>query len=117
MLISVGKLSSIGEILTISDAAPAPGDRHVNVFDSLVVSVQPDGTVHDIPCRSHFASAPPASAAVCAAVATPRSAFASLSLTEVEEFEDPELLFLNLSERLHRERARPINNTSAICFM
>src|SRR5215204_6501485 len=101
----MGKLSSIGEILTFIDAVS--GERHENIFDSLVVSVQPAGIVHDIPCLSHFASLPPASAAPCAAVATPCSGFASLSLTEVEP---PELLFLNLSERLHSESASPITS-------
>src|SRR5215213_2031030 len=92
------------------------GERHEKIFASLVVSVQPAGIVHDIPCRSHFASLPPASVAACMAVATPGSGFASLSLTAADEPE-LELLFLNLSERLHRESARPINNASAICFI
>src|SRR5688572_30134128 len=114
MLMSTGKVSSIGEIFTFSDAVSV--ERHEKIFDSFVSSVQPAGSVNDIPCLSHFASLPPASAAIWTGVATPRSGLASLSLTEVEGVE-LELLFLNLSERLQRERARPMNKTNAICFM
>src|SRR6185295_8737808 len=75
MLISVGKLSSIGEMLTIKLAASKPpGDRQRSCFDSLVVSVHLGGTFHDIPCASHFAVPPPASAAVWAAVGVAFSA-------------------------------------------
>src|SRR5688572_26609103 len=117
MLMSVGKSSSIGEMLTINDAASdPPGERHVKLFASFVVSVQLGGTVHDMSCRSHFTSLPPAIAAVCASVGCAGSGFAALSLTEGADLVS-ELLFLNLSERLQSDKANPITNTSAMCFI
>src|SRR6185369_2803687 len=116
MLESAGKSASIGEMLTIIDAAsPPPGERMTNMFDSFVSSVQFGGIVHDIPCRSHFTSVPPASAAVCSAVGL------AVSTDRLEpEPVGPELEplpFLNLPERLHRERAKAISTTSRIFFM
>ena len=62
MLTSVGKLSSIGEMLTIKFAAsPPPGERQSSDFDSLLDSFQFGGTVQDIPWFSQLAVAPPAS--------------------------------------------------------
>src|SRR6185295_8721656 len=109
MLESTGKLSSIGEMLTMSEAAiPPPGERITNIFDSFVSSVQFVGMVHDIPCLSHFTSCPPASAAVCSAVALPGSTDLLLPPVAVgPEFELPDL---NLSERLQSERPRAISN-------
>src|SRR5687767_11825092 len=118
ILASIGNSSDIGEMLTISDAAPSPGDRQVNVFDSCCVSVQPGGTVNDIPCLSHFASGPPPIAAACAAVGCATSGFDSFSLTPPElELEAPEPPLCNRSERLQSDNAKPINNTSANCFI
>src|SRR6185503_7076482 len=116
MLTSVGKLSSIGEMLTFSVAASEPGECHRNDFDSFSNSVHFGGTVNDMPCRSHFTSWPPASAAVCAAVGCPRSADRELELLEPDELE-LELLPWSLSERLQRERAKPSSNRTRICFM
>jgi hypothetical protein len=108
----------MGEILTISEAAsPPPGERQVNDFDSFSCSVQPAGTVHDIPCRSHLIDCPPASAAICSAVARPGSAD-PLELLELDP-DGPELefAFLNRSERLQSERAKPISKSATICFI
>src|SRR5882724_6974046 len=119
MLSLVGKLASIAEMLTISEAAlPPPGERHINSFDSFVVCVHLGGTVHDIPCGSHFISCPPESAAVCAAVGSARSgAVPPLSAEPVPEpgaFEFPDF---SLLERLHRDNAKPRTSTSGMCFI
>src|SRR5215813_9380227 len=118
MLASAGKLSSIGEMLTINEAAsPPPGDRHMNDFDSFSCSVHCGGTVHDIPCLSHFACCPPAGAAVCAAVGSPCSAVLPppppLALVPLEL----EPLLCSFSERLQREREKQIVTASRICFI
>src|SRR4030095_532935 len=90
MLISAGKLSSIGEMLTIKFAASKPpGERHASSFDSFVVSVQLGGTVNDMPCRSHLTVWPPARAAACAPVGVACSAWMSLSVVPLFP---PELL-------------------------
>src|SRR5882724_2739660 len=50
MLSLVGKLASIAEMLTISEAAlPPPGERHINSFDSFVVCVHLGGTATTFP--------------------------------------------------------------------
>src|SRR6266478_7766843 len=72
MLVSVGKSSAIGEMLTISEAE-VPGALQTRVFDSFDDSVHFGGTLNDIPCWSHLTSRPPASAAVWAAVGCGRS--------------------------------------------
>src|SRR6185436_4848334 len=114
----MGNSSAIGEMLTIRLAAPpAPGDRHMNDWASFCSSVQFGGTVHDMPCRSHFAPWPPAIAAVCAAVVCACSGLAALSLTEPPEELDAEPPLWSFSERLQSDNAKPMNNTSAICFM
>src|SRR5262250_2238282 len=105
MLASTGNSSAIGEMLTIKFAASnPPGDRHANDSDSLCDSVQPGGTVNDMPCLSHFASLPPEIAAVCAAVGCAFSGVAPLSLTEPEP-EELEPLLCNRSERLQSDKA------------
>src|SRR5215470_2708293 len=106
-------------MLTISEAASAPpGDRRINDFDSFSCSVQPAGTVQDIPCRSHFICCPPASAAICSAVARPGSADPPEELLEPDP-DGPEFVLplCNLCERLHNERAKPISTTATICFI
>src|SRR5262245_15474125 len=117
MLDSAGKSSSIGEMLTMSEAAsPPPGERIMNIFDSFVSSVQFVGIVHDIPCFSHFTSLPPAIAAACSAVALPGSA---VLLEPPPELDEPEFEFplCSFSERLQRERAKAISTTSRMFFM
>src|SRR6185369_897572 len=105
-------------MLTMSDAAsPPPGERQLNDFDSFSCSVQPAGTVHDIPCRSHFIDWPPASAAICSAVALPGSADPPELLELDPDGPELEFPFLNLSERLHNDRAKPISNRATICFI
>src|SRR6266850_2407121 len=115
MLMSAGKLSSIGEILTIKFAASdPPGDRHVSIFDSFSVSVHFGGTVHDMPCRSHLTVWPPANAAVCAPVGVARSAWISLSPLP----DPPELLDgFSLLVRLQSESANPRTSKTGRCFM
>src|SRR5262249_44363783 len=120
MLDSAGKFSSIGEMLTINDAAsPPPGERHMNDFDSFSSWVHFGGTVRDIPCRSHLASWPPASAAVWAAVGVPCSALPLLLPPPPLALEPLELepLLCNFSERLQREREKQIVNASRMCFI
>src|SRR6476660_4048662 len=111
MLTSVGKLSSIGEILTIKFAASKPPvDLHENSFDSFVVSVHFGGTVKLIPCWAHLISCPPDKAACCDAVAAPCSAVVPPMLepefeSDVEpEVEDP---CFNLFERLQSDKEKP----------
>src|SRR6185295_10475970 len=115
MLISAGKLSSIGEMLTIKFAASEPpGERHVSIFASFSVSVHLGGTVQDIPCRSHLTVWPPARAAVCAPVGVAFSAWISLSPLP----EPPELLDgFSLLVRLQSERANPRTSKTGRCFM
>jgi hypothetical protein len=118
MLMSVGKLSSIGEMFTIRLAASEPpGERHANIFDSLVVSVHFCGTVQDIPCASHLTVCPPAIASVCAAVGFAFST--SPSLEEEERLPVcPELLLgFSLLVKLQSERAKPSIIRTGICFM
>src|ERR1051325_10527685 len=103
----------MGEMLTIKLAASEPpGERHTNDLDSFSCSVQFCGTVHDIPCRSHFISCPPRSAAICSAVGWPCSAVPPPALSEPD---GPS--FLNRPDRLQSERAKPISSTSRIFFM
>src|SRR6185503_18123061 len=110
MLTSVGKLSSIGEMLTIKLAASNPPvDRHANCFDSLVVSDHFAGTVKEIPCWSHLICCPPARAANCAGLASPCSAVAPpvLSLDDDEELVPDELFDLSLLVKLHNDKVKP----------
>src|SRR6185369_7703052 len=119
MLASVGKLSSMGEILTINEAS-LPGELHRSSLDSLLTSFQLAGTLKDIPCRSHFASCPPSRVANCAGLATPCSAGAPLSPEVEDELEpDPVVDFpcLNFSERLHSERANKKTSPSERYFI
>jgi len=117
MLISVGKLSSIGEILTIRFAAsPPPGERQSSDFDSLLDSFQFGGTVQDIPWFSQAAVAPPAKACVCAAVGVAFSASPPVSEDEVPEPADLSPV-LSLSPRLQSDRTRPRKRSTGICFM
>src|SRR5215217_8094236 len=115
MLASVGKLSSIGEILTISVAASElPGERQTNDFDSFVSSVHFGGTVHDRPCRSHLICCPPASAAVCSVVAWACSADLAVAPPVPDELEAS---FLTFPERLQRERVKPSSSRTRRFFM
>src|ERR1051325_1794290 len=119
MLSSGRKLSSIGEMLTIRFAASEPpGERHSSDFDSLVVSFQDAGTVHDMPCWSHFAVLPPANAAVCAAVGFACSTSPPL-LDPVAVFRvAPEFVDdLSLLVRLQSESAKPSRSSTGICFI
>src|SRR5687768_9871544 len=96
------KPSSIDEMLTMSDAPPAPGERIINICASFACSAQSAGIVHDIPCLSHFTSLPAATAAACSAVGRPGSA----ALPEVPgDAVGPELdsSFLSRPERLQSE--------------
>src|SRR6185436_19835082 len=116
MLTSVGKLSSIGEMFTIRFAASEPpGERHNSDLDSLVVSFQDAGTVQDIPCWSHFAVLPPASAAVCAAVGFACSTSPPL-LDPVALLRGAPELFddLSLLVRLQSESAKPRTSSTGI---
>src|SRR6266480_1200126 len=118
MLISVGKLSSIGEMFTIKLAASdPPGERQTSIFDSFEAWVQPDGTVQDIPCWSHFTVWPPANACICAAVGVACSASPPLSLDAdlpgPLEFVDVFSLLL----KLQSESANPRTSKTGICFM
>src|ERR1044072_2691890 len=120
MLMAVGKLSSRGEMLTIRLAASKPpGDRHRNVVFSVGVSVHLGGTLHDIPCTSHFAVPPPASAAVWAAVGVAFSAPMSSPPELVAVL--PGALELDegfsLLDRLQSESANPSTSRTGICFM
>src|SRR6267143_2298575 len=116
MLESVGKLSSIGEMLTIKCAASSPpGELQTSCWNSLLSSFHFGGTVHDIPCRLHFASWPPANACVCASVGF---AFSALPLELDEDFSEPEPPeFLNFVPRLHNDNAKPSTRMVGICFM
>src|SRR6185436_14994098 len=118
MLISVGKLSSIGEMLTIKFAASdPPGECQTSCFDSLLTSFHCGGTVHDIPCWSQVTFWPPASAWVWAAVGVACSACMSLEddvdLPGVLEFVE----LLNLLVKLQSERANASKRKTGICFM
>src|ERR1700730_12422618 len=120
MLASVGKLASIGEMLTMSDAASQePGERQTNIFDSLVVWVHLAGAVHDIPCWSHFIVWPPAKACVWAAVGVACSTLPSASPeVDVDLPGPPELVaVLSLLLRLQNERANLRTRRTGICFM
>src|SRR6185503_13385619 len=119
MLMSVGKLSPNGEMLTIRLAASKPpGDRQSRDFESTSVCFQLGGTVHDMPCWSHFTVWPPASAAVCAAVGFACSTSPPLVADFELLLEVPELvLVLNLLVRLQRDNARPRTSSTGICFM
>src|SRR4030095_37024 len=115
MLMSVGKLSSISEMLTISDAASLPpGERQRKEFSSFVVSVQFEGTVKVMPWTSQTAFCPPAIAAACAAVGTAFSAV--MPPSEVVSAPGAEV-FLNRFERLHRDKEKQTNSTSVTCFI
>src|ERR1044071_6781870 len=104
MLMSVGKLASIGEMLTIRFAASdPPGERHMNCFDSFVVSFHFGGTDQDIPCWSHFAVDPPDNASVCAEVGFGRSTSPPLEEPEVELPGPPEFEDFNLFVKLQSE--------------
>src|SRR5580765_3941216 len=98
MLDSVGKLSSMGEMLTIKLAASAPpGERQTSSFDSLLCSFQDGGTVQDIPCWSHLTVCPPASACNWAAVGVACSALPLLSPELEADFPGPPDVFELLS--------------------
>src|SRR4030095_9892712 len=118
MLDWAGKLSSIGEILTIK-LAELLGALHMNDLLSFSVSFQLAGTVHDIPCRSHFASFPPAIAAACAGVATPFSALPPPPELELDpEFEpDDDFPCLNFSERLQHDNAETRTSPIGMYFI
>src|SRR5678809_1433151 len=105
MLMSAGKLSSIGEMLTIKLAASEPpGERQASDFASFSVSVHLGGTVQDMPCRSHFTVWPPARAAVCAWFGFACSAWISLlPLPDAPELLDG----FSLLVRLQSESANP----------
>src|SRR6266404_6058611 len=112
MLASVGKLSSMVEMFTSSEAASEPpGERHTSVFDSSLDRVHFGGTVHVIPCWSHFISEPPDSAARWASVGSARSA-TTPPLSGVFEFP-----FFSLLERLQRDTAKASTNRRGMCFM
>src|ERR1044072_7859984 len=93
-----------------------PGERQTNDLDSFSSSLQVVGIVNDIPCRSHFASLPPESAAVCAAVGCPCSAERALPPPDADG-PDVELEFLNLPVRLQSERAKPSSSRTSMFFM
>src|SRR4030095_492815 len=118
MLMSVGKLASIGEMLTIKLAASdPPGECQTSSFDSLVNWFHCGGTVQDIPCWSHVTFWPPANAWVWAAVGVAGSALMSL-VVDVElagalEFVD----LVSLLVRLQSERASPSKIKTGICFI
>src|SRR6185436_1267508 len=119
MLMSVGKLSSIGEMFTIRLAASEPpGERHNSDLDSLVFSFQEAGTVHDMPCWSHFAVLPPANAAVCAAVGFACST-SPLPVDPVAVLPGAPELFddFSLLVRLQSESAKPRTSSTGICFI
>src|SRR5882672_4726804 len=120
MLMSVGKLSSIGEMLTIKLAASdPPGEFQRSSFDSLVTSFHCGGTVHDIPCWSHLTVWPPASACIWAAVGVACSASPPLSLELVADLPDLFELFelLSLFVKLQSESANPRTIRTGICFI
>src|SRR5882724_3637397 len=120
MLMSVGKLSSIGEMLTIKLAASdPPGELQTSSFDSLVTCFHCGGTVHDIPCWSHLTVWPPANACVCAAVGVACSASPPLSLERDADWPGPPELFelLSLFVKLQSDSANPSTSRTGICFI
>src|SRR6266508_1388759 len=120
MLMSAGKLSSIGEILTLKLAASEPpGEFQTSSFDSLVTSFHCGGTVQDIPCWSHLTVWPPASACNWAAVGVACSASPLPSLEPEADLPGPLELFelLSLFVRLQSERANPSTIRMGICFI
>src|SRR6266849_5873819 len=118
MLESVGKLSSIGEMLTIKCAASSPpGELQTSSWNSLLSCFQFGGAVQDIPCRSHLTCCPPANACVCASVGFAFSA----SLELDEDFSEPEppefFAVFNFVPRLHNDKAKPSTRIVGICFI
>src|SRR5882724_7675805 len=120
MLMSVGKLSSIGEMLTIKLAASdPPGELQTSSFDSLVTCFHCGGTVHDIPCWSHLTVWPPASACIWTAVGVACSASPPLSLEPDADLPGLFELFelLSLFVKLQSESANPRTIRTVICFI
>src|SRR5712691_6085166 len=105
----------------INDAASQePGERQTNIFSSFVACVHCGGTIHDIPCLSHFTLWPPASAAVWAAVGSGCSTDAPPVSVEpdVDLPDSPDLpAFFSLLLRLQSASANPRTTRTGSCFM